>query len=138
MYYFEYSLQSNISKEKIWKVWIDVQNWNKWDHEIEYSELDSEFKVGTKGIMKAKGGPKTNFIISNVEPNYSFSDRTKLPFCNLDFHHRIEESSNEIKLTHRVEFTGLLAFFFSKVIGSNINKNLPTAMTKLIERAKQI
>jgi hypothetical protein len=121
------------TKEQIWKLWSDVPNWNIWDKEVETSEIFGEFKVGTKGVLKPVGGPKTKFEMTECTNLKSFTDRSFLPLCKMDFIHTMTEAKGEIELTHKVVMTGFMTFFFSKVIGSKIKVGLPIAVEKLIE-----
>lgn len=125
------------TKEQIWKLWSDVPNWNIWDKDIETSELFGEFKTGTRGILKPLGGPKTKFIMTECTKFNSFSDRSFLPLCKMDFVHSLIETKNGIEITHKVVMTGFLTFIFSKFIGKKIKVGLPIAVEKLIEIAEK-
>ncbi len=125
------------SKQRIWSLWQDVANWNTWDHEIESVELFGNFQVGTKGVLKPLGGPKTKFEILECVPLQTFTDRSYLPMCKMDFKHSIKETAHGLEITHQVTMTGLTTFLFSKVIGKNVEKGLPTAVEKLIALAEK-
>ncbi|EMO64923.1 hypothetical protein LEP1GSC133_2713 [Leptospira borgpetersenii serovar Pomona str. 200901868] len=79
---------------KLWKLYQNVSNWKHWDHEVEESFLEGEFKTGSKRMLKPKGGPKTRFRLTEVRENEFFSDLTRLPFCKLEFKHEL----NRMKL----------------------------------------
>ncbi|WP_016761268.1 SRPBCC family protein [Leptospira weilii] len=121
---------------KLWKLYQDVSNWKAWDHEIEESFLNGEFKVGSKGMLKPKGGPKTWFRLTEVRENKFFSDLTRLPFCKLEFRHELIPTNSGTKFVHRVTFSGPLSFLFSRVIGNKIRKELPGAMKNLAKLAE--
>jgi hypothetical protein len=36
------TIKTNASREQIWNLWSDVKNWNKWDNEVEYSDMDGQ------------------------------------------------------------------------------------------------
>ena len=127
--------KTTATKEQIWKLWADVSNWNIWDKEIETSELFGDFKAGTKGVLKPVGGPKTKFEMTECVNFNSFTDRSFLPLCKMDFIHTMTEFKDEIEITHKVVMTGFMTFLFSKVIGSKIEVGLPIAVEKLIEIA---
>jgi hypothetical protein len=129
--------KTNATKEQIWKLWTDVANWNSWDKEVESSELYGEFKKGTKGVLKPADGPKTKFEMIECTNFKSFTDRSFLPLCKMDFIHTINETKDGLEITHKVVMTGLLTFLFSKVIGSKIKLGLPLAVEKLIEVAER-
>ena len=128
---------TSASKEQIWKLWADVSNWNVWDKDVESSQLFGEFKTGIKGVLKPAGGPKTKFEMTECTYLESFTDRSFLPFCKMDFIHSMIETGNGIEITHRVVMTGFLTFLFSKVIGSKIKFGLPAAIERLIKIAEK-
>lgn len=45
----------NVSPEKIWEIWTDVNNWEKWHGDLDYCKLEGEFKVGNFFRLKPKG-----------------------------------------------------------------------------------
>lgn len=137
MWTTEVTLTTTASKEQIWKLWTAVNTWTDWDKEIEYAQVFGEFKAGTKGVLKPLGGPKTNFIILHVAQFASFSDRSFLPLCKMDFIHQIKETAAGLQITHRVEIKGLLSFLFARIIGKNVEKGLPMAVANLVALAEK-
>ncbi len=128
-------IKTDASREEIWNIWIDVKNWNKWDDEIQYSELNSEFKKGGLGIIKPKKASKLIFTIISVNKLENFTIQTSLPLSKINFTHEIIEENDERFIVHGVEITGILSCIFSRLIGKKLIKELPTAMKKLSEMA---
>lgn len=118
MFKSEVKSTTTASAEAIWKLWADVEGWKKWDTEVEYASIYGQFKVGTHGVLKAKGAPKSKFTITEATPNKSFTSRSRLPLCTIDFIHTFENGT----LTHRIEMRGVSTFFFSKIAGKSIAK----------------
>ncbi|HJD75315.1 MAG TPA: hypothetical protein K8W04_04565 [Bacteroides reticulotermitis] len=127
---------SKATKERIWSLWTNVETWNLWDPDVEYSKLFGKFEVGVSGILKARNGPKSRFKIVEATPNKSFTNRSKLPFCTLDFIHEVIEKDRDIIITHRIVIKGLLSPLFSKIIGKQQELNLPKAVDELIKFAE--
>ena len=136
MWTSEVCRKTTAPKEQIWKLWADVPNWNIWDKDVETSELFGDFKKGTKGILRPVNAPKTKFTMTECELLKSFTERTFLPLCRLDFVHIITEVPDGLEITHKIVITGPLTFIFSKLVGKNIEKGLPKAIEKLIEIAE--
>lgn len=130
------SIKTNASKKEIWKLWIDVKNWNIWDDQVVSSSLDGEFKIGQTGQIRPKEGPKNSFKVVEITSNKSFTTRLKLPLSKMDFIHKMEEKNDEIILIHEIQITGFLTFLFSRIIGEKIIKELPRALNKLSELAQ--
>ena len=124
-------------RRAVWRLW-QTEHWTKWDPAVEWVRLDGTLQVGTRGEMKPKGGPKTKFTITRVDPCRGFSDRSHLPLTNLDFNHDVTRASDgTVTITHTVTFSGPLAFIFSRIIGKNIKAGLPDAVQKLAQLATQ-
>jgi len=132
------TIKTSAAKEQIWKLWTDVENWNKWDKEVEFSKLNGKFEVGTIGILKPTKGPKSKFELISVEKLNGFTNRSFLPFAKMDFIHKMEEKNGELFITHAVEIKGILTFLFSKLIGKKLVNEMPKAMENLSEMAKMI
>jgi hypothetical protein len=137
MWTTEVSRKTTATKEQIWKLWADVPNWNVWDAEVETSELSGQFKSETIGILKPIGAPKAKFIISELTELKSFTNRSFLPLCKMDFIHTMTETKDGLEITHKIIMKGFMTFLFSKVIGSKIKVGLPLAVEKLIELAEK-
>lgn len=57
----------NVSKEKIWKLWSDVDNWTNWHDDLDYTKLHGPFETGSYFILKPKGGPKVKIRLVEVK-----------------------------------------------------------------------
>ena len=137
MWTAEVNRKTTATKEQIWKLWTDVPNWNIWDKDVETSELFGDFRKGSKGVLKPVNGPKTKFVMTECEQLNSFTDRTFLPLCKMDFVHTATETADGLEITHKVVMTGLTTFIFSKLVGKNIEKGLSKAVEKLIKIAEK-
>lgn len=137
MWQKEHSVVTVATKKQVWKIWTDVANWHLWDSEVEWATLKGEFKAGSHGYLKPKDGPKTKFILLSSEPLKGFLDRSFLPLAKVDFIHKMEQTSDGLKVTHRIEISGPLSFFFAKVIGEKVVHGLPVAMRNLIALAEK-
>ena len=100
------------------------------------AKLKGEFKVGTRGELKPKGGFSAVFTITEMEEGRAFSDATQLPFAKLCFHHRMEPTDMGTRLTHRIEVNGPLAWIWARILGSKMRSGLPIAMRKLARLAE--
>lgn len=138
MLIIEHSLTTIASNKAIWDLWKDVKNWREWDHEIEWGQLDGEFKAGTTGKLKPKGGPVVPFVLKEVIPLKRFVDVSKLPLARFIFNHSLKKVGQITTVTHKIEMVGPLAFFFAFIIGRKMKKELPLAMQSLIKKAESL
>jgi hypothetical protein len=138
MWTIEVSRQTTATKEQIWNLWADVAHWNSWDSTVKSSELYGDFSVGTKGMVKLAGGPKSKFVITECKPLESFTNRSFLPFCNVDFTLILAETQNGTLVTYRQVMTGFLTFLFSKLFGKQMEKGIPKGLEDLITYAEKL
>ena len=137
MWTIETSRQTTASRERIWNLWTDVANWNTWDSTVKSSKLFGNFSVGTKGVVKLAVGPKSKFVITHCKPLETFTNRSFLPLCKVDFTLILVETQNGLLVTYRQEMTGFLTFLFSKILGKPMAKGLPKGMEDLITYAEK-
>ena len=45
------------TKEQMWKLFADVNNWHTWDNGIEFAKMEGKFEKGNHCILKPKEGP---------------------------------------------------------------------------------
>jgi hypothetical protein len=126
-------METDVPEDKIWRLWTDVGNWKKWDGGVEYSSIDGKFENGVFGTLKSVNGPKSTFRLEDVVVNRSFTSRSKLPLCTMDFVHELEKDGNGVKIRHGIRIYGLLTFVFKRVIGKNAAKGLPAAVKRLVD-----
>ena len=122
MLIIKHTEETTASIEDIWNIWKDVENWNSWDHGIEYSTIDGPFEVGVEGTLKPKGGPLVKTELTQVEPKKMFVNEAKLFLARIIVTHFISQLEGKTLVTHKIEMSGPLAFFFSFVIGRNMKK----------------
>ncbi|MBU6152980.1 MAG: SRPBCC family protein [Bdellovibrionales bacterium] len=130
------SAKTRARPEQVWKLWTDVQAWSQWDHEVEVSSLEGAFVVGAQGVLKPRGGPMTRFTLTRVEPPVAFSNRSSLPLATLDFVHTLRTEDGETVIEHQVTMRGPLTFLFSRLLGKNIARGLPTVVKNLARTAE--
>jgi hypothetical protein len=71
------------TKEQMWKLFADVNNWNSWDEGIEYASMDGKFEKGNHFLLKPKGGPKVKIQLIEAIENRKFIDMTKFPLAKM-------------------------------------------------------
>lgn len=132
----EASAQTTATPERVWALWSDVEGWSRWDPDVVEASLDGRFSVGSSGVLKPKGGPRLRFSLTEVTVNHSFTDRCRLPLATLDFIHALTPASGGTVITHRVVMNGPLTFIFRRLMGSGIERGLPSAVESLARHAE--
>lgn len=44
-----------VTKEQMWKLFADVNNWHTWDEGIEFAKMEGEFEKGNFFTLRPKG-----------------------------------------------------------------------------------
>lgn len=124
-----------VTKEQMWQLFADVNNWHKWDKGIDYAKMEGKFEKGNMFELKPKGGPKVKIKLVETTPNKSFTDFTKFPLAKMYGQHTFEETSEGLKITTTMSINGPLAFFWRKIVAQDIVNSLPVEMPAQIKYA---
>jgi hypothetical protein len=128
--------RTNAPPERVWTFWTDVGNWKEWDELVVTSALDGAFDEGARGTLQPKGGPKSGFVLTRVQPWLAFTTRSSLPLTRLEFIHEMRVEGQQTIIEHRVEMSGALTFLFRRLVGRSIERGLPCAVEKLARMAE--
>jgi len=128
----------DVTKEQMWKLFANVNNWSSWDDGIEFTELKGEFEKGNSFILKPKGGPKLKVELLETTINKSFLDVTPFPLAKMYDNHTFEETPDGLKITNTISVKGILAFVWVKLVAGDIVKALPGDVKKQIETAGKL
>ena len=100
---FSFKIKINAKKEKVWEYYADINKWYIWEEDLKDIKLNGEFKTGSKGLMELENMPPLEYILTSVEENKEFWDRTDIPLGSIHFGHEIfEEDKNSVSIKHTV------------------------------------
>ena len=100
---FSFKIKINAKKEKVWEYYADINKWYIWEEDLKDIKLNGEFKTGSKGIMELENMPPLEYILTSVEENKEFWDKTDIPLGSIHFGHEIfEEDRNSVSIKHTV------------------------------------
>jgi len=126
------------TKEQMWKLFADVNNWHTWDNGIEYAKLDGEFKKGNHFLLKPKKGPKIKIELYETIPNRKFVDLTHFPLAKMYGEHTFEDTPEGLKLTVTMKVSGVLGFLWKKIVAQDIINHLPEEMQNQVRVASKL
>ena len=126
------------TKEQMWTLLSDVNNWHTWDMDIEYAKMDGKFEQGNTFLLKPKGGPKVNIELIEVVKPYKFTDMTKFPLAKMYGEHVFEDTADGLKLTTTMKVEGILGFLWRKLVAQGIVNSLPVEMEAQVKLASQL
>jgi hypothetical protein len=128
---------SSASIKSAWDIWKDVKNWPEWDDEIEWSKLEGDFALHTKGYLKPKGMGVFQFQISELSDGKSFTTQTKMFMAKMVDVHTVRSIENsKTELQQSVTVSGPLAPFLYFVMRKNLQNGLGKSLKKLAKLAE--
>lgn len=129
---------NEVTKEQMWKLFADVNNWHTWDKGVELAQIVGKFEKGNHFIFQLKGGPKLKLAIVEADENKNFTDLTKFPLARMYGEHTFEETANGLKITTTMKVEGILGFIWRKIVAQKIVDALPEDMQQQINSAKNL
>lgn len=129
---------NDVTKEQMWKLLSDVNNWHTWDESVEFAHLEGNFEQGNFFMFQPKGGPKLKIGIVEATENKSFTDLTTFPLAKMYGEHILEETPEGLKITTTMKVEGILGFLWRKVVAQKIVDDLPADMQIQIKTAKKL
>ena len=140
-YSLKYSIEVKASKETIWNIWKDVENWKDFDERLQYSYLtnDAVFEKGAIGYLKAKNAPKTKFEIIEFDDKTSFTQSLKIPFYQtIELQRYFEKGrDSQLMLVHEVNFKGRLRAVMYTLLCKPFKKDLKLVVNRIKELAEE-
>jgi hypothetical protein len=128
----------DVTKEQMWKLFADVNNWPSWDKSVAMATLEGEFKKGNHFMFQPAGGPKLKILIAEAIENSNFTDCTSFPLAKMYGEHIFEDTPGGLKMTTTMKVKGILGFLWRKLVAQKIVDNLPADMEQQIKTAKQL
>jgi hypothetical protein len=128
--HFSFTVTVNSNINKLWETLIDVPTWHLWDTELIEARLDGNFKLGAKGTMIPKKGPKLKFYISEITNQKSYTINIVMPVGELVIRRNLVENGNQTEFTDDIQFRGFLKSIFGLMLGSQFRKVLPEVLEK--------
>ncbi len=126
------------SKEQMWKLFSDVNNWHKWDKGIEYAKIEGKFEKGNFFELKPKGSGKVKIELFETVENKKFVDLTKFPLAKMYGEHNFEETEAGLKITTTMKVEGVLGFLWRKIVAQDIVNGLPQEMVEQVKYASKL
>jgi hypothetical protein len=129
---------NEVTKEQMWKLFADVNNWHTWDKGIEFAKLEGKFEKGNYFTLRPLGGPSVKVELLEVNENNSFLDVTKFPLAKMYDDHLFEETKDGLKITNTIRVKGILGFLWVKIVAQKIADALPHDMQEQIKAAAKL
>ncbi len=131
-----HQIVQGISKEAIWQLWTDINNWPTWHDDLDYCKMHGEFIVGNHFKLKPKGAFPVKIILTEVDEQRKFTDCTQFLGAKMYAKHTIEKTDDGLRLTNTLVVTGPLKWLWIKLVASHIADTIPDEMNALVALAR--
>lgn len=136
MWTTEYTLETDVSAEALWRLLSDVDGWGAWNAGIETIALEGPLAVGATFRMKPPGEDELTSTVAELEPNRLLTDVTDLGELVVRVEHRLAPSAGGgTTLTYRVEVSGPAADAAGEEVGRAVSADFPDVMAALASAA---
>lgn len=136
MWTYEHSVETAAAPEAVWRLWADVENWGKWNADIEGIEIDGPFAAGTGIVMNPAGPDPVRLRIAEAVVGEVFVDEARFDGLLLRTIHRLDRGERlRTRVTYRMEITGAAADEVGPGIGPAVTADWPETMAALVELA---
>jgi hypothetical protein len=117
--------------------WIEHDTWPTWSPDTEWVRVKGPTAVGTRGVLKPRGGPRVKFAISACTSDREYTDTSSLPGARLVFQHTVEPSGQGCDLRVLVTMEGPLAFVWAKIMGAGFRDSAQADLDRLVRLVEQ-
>lgn len=131
----EHTLDTSAEPGDVWAKLAEVSAWPQWDAGITWAELTGPFSAGSQGRMNVRGEGSRTFRLASVEDQASFTALVKLPLAEIHHIHAQKACDLGTRMTHRIEITGPLSWFYALTRGRILREGLAPSMRKLARMA---
>lgn len=133
----EHSTLVQAPAERIFSIYEDVAHWHTWDPDTRRASLDGPFEVGSRGQLTPTRGNTVPMVVTRVERNACFTVESRIPLFRMVFEHELVPQGEQIRVIHRVTFSGALTFLLGRMLVKQLKQGLPVTLDRLKRLAEE-
>ena len=126
------------TKEQMWKLFTDINNWHVWNNEIEFAKLEGKFEAGNHYLIQPKNSRIVKVELLEVTENKHCLESGTFPLAKMYYDHFLEETANGLKITSTITMKGLLSFLWVQLVIKKIALAMPAHVQGQIKVASQL
>lgn len=112
MFSKESTVSVKASKEAVWRMWTNVQNWPLYDTSLESVEFDGEVAPGKRGVMIGKNGMRIPFEIVEFKEGEQMVVQVDKLGAKMQGSHRVESTEEGTKIVFEASLRGFMAWWY--------------------------
>lgn len=134
MWHREHSVVVKTTKEAVWSLWTNPENWPKYDPTISEAAFHGDLAVGVEGKMKAASSDKViNFSLTELVENERMTIQVKKFGARVLGIHMVDDAEDGVKITFRVELRGLFSWFHRSSVKKGIGGHAEEIVKQMAE-----
>jgi len=126
------------TKEQMWNLFTDVNNWHIWNNEIEFAKLEGKFEKGNHYVIKPRNGATVKVELLEVIEKKRCLELGKFPLAKMYYDHLLEETDNGLKIISTITVKGVLSFLWVQLVVKNIAATMPAHVEEQIKIASKL
>lgn len=126
------------TKEQMWKLFTDINNWHVWNPEIEFAKLEGKFEAGNHYLIQPKKGRVVKVKLLKVVENQHCLELGEFPLAKMHYDHRLEETTDGLKITSTITMTGLLSTLWVQLVVRKIAATMGSHVQQQIKVASKL
>ena len=137
MWEYEYSVDTAVAPDTVWRYWSDPTAWPQWNDGIERIQIDGPFTVGTTLQMTPPGENPITLRLVDIVPGELFTDEMDAGDFVVRTVHRLEPMTDaRTRIVYRTEITGPAAGQIGPELGPAITADFPEVLAALVKLAE--
>lgn len=128
-----YEDETSAPPAAVWSAIVDLHRGTPVGPESDQFELHGPFAVGTVVSVTPKGQDTMQSVITEIETDRVYADRTELGDVSLTFRHTLTPTADGgTRVRHTLEVGGVAGDTVGPELGPQISADFPTAMAELL------
>jgi hypothetical protein len=126
------------TKEQMWNLFIDINNWHVWNDEIEFAKLEGKFEKGNHYVIQPKNGQIVKVELLEVIEKKRCLELGRFPLAKMYYDHLLEETDNGLKIVSTITVRGLLGSLWVQLVVKKIAATMPAHIQQQIIVASKL
>jgi uncharacterized protein YndB with AHSA1/START domain len=132
MWSIEHEIEADVQPKAIWRAWTEVEQWPRWNADIERISIDGPFATGSTITMTPKGQETVELRIAEAVESERFVDEADVGGTIVRTTHLIDRRADgRVRIVYRLEASGPA----EDQIGPAVSADFPETLASLAEYA---
>lgn len=127
-----YSAETTHTAQAVFTQWADPAGWPRWDPEVREVSFEGPARVGARGTLRPRRGPRVRFAVTAFDLNRMFTNTSSMPGARLVFEHTVLPAAKASLVSVTVRIEGPLAGLWQRVLLRNLGDAARSSVVALL------